>query len=194
MKRIILHWTAGADGVIADESRHYHFIVGRDGSIISGTHPVSANVPPLRDGHYAAHTLNCNSYSIGVSLDAMAGAVERPFSAGRYPITERQVEAMAGLVASLCRTYSIPVTRRTVLTHAEVQPTLKIAQRGKWDITWLPGMTKPGDPVAVGDVLRARIMARIDPPTGKPETEPEPPAPSFWGALAAIFNRLFRRQ
>jgi len=48
-----------------------------------------------------------------------------------------------------------------VLTHAEVQPTLGVRQRGKWDITWLPGMEAPGDPIDVGDVLRAKISAAL---------------------------------
>ena len=157
MKRVILHWTAGADGVIGVESDAYHYIVGRDGTVTRGQDPIAANVPPLVPGQYAAHTRGCNSYSIGVSLDAMAGARERPFDPGRYPITETQLDAMAKLVAQLCADYAIPVTRRTVLTHAEVQPTLGIPQKNKWDITWLPGMAGPGDPVVVGDVLRQRI-------------------------------------
>ena len=76
----------------------------------------------------------------------MVGAVERPFNAGRYPITPAQVDALARLCADLCRDYTIPVTRKTVLTHAEVQPTLGITQRGKWDVSWLPGMGARGQP------------------------------------------------
>ena len=66
--------------------------------------------------------------------------------------------------------YGIPITRATVLTHAEVQPTLGVRQRGKWDITWLPGMSAPGDPIDLGDVLRARISAAL----GQGETVPMP--------------------
>ena len=33
LTRIHLHWTAGADGVNAEEKDHYHFIVGRDGGV-----------------------------------------------------------------------------------------------------------------------------------------------------------------
>ena len=91
----------------------------------------------------------------------MADAVERPFRAGRYPITELQIDVMATFVADLCRKYRIPVTRRTVLSHAEVQPTLGIHQRGKWDIAWLPGMKAPADPIIVGDRLRAEIAAKL---------------------------------
>ena len=158
MQRIIMHWSAGTHTVSALDRQHYHFIIDGSGVVHDGIHKPEANERPV-SGKYAAHTLNCNTGSIGVAVAAMAGAVEAPFSPGKYPITEAQVDALAGLCAHLCARYGIDVTRRTVLSHAEVQPTLKITQRGKWDIAWLPGMAKPGDPVAVGDVLRARIIA-----------------------------------
>lgn len=158
MQRVIMHWSAGAHTVSALDRQHYHFIIDGAGVVHDGIHKPEANERPV-SGRYAAHTLNCNTGSIGVAVAAMAGAVEAPFSPGKYPITEAQVDALAGLCAHLCARYGIDVTRRTVLSHAEVQPTLKITQRGKWDIAWLPGMAKPGDPVAVGDVLRARIIA-----------------------------------
>ncbi|SDL37521.1 peptidoglycan recognition protein family protein [Paracoccus chinensis] len=163
MKRIIIHWSAGGHTVSALDRQHYHYIVDDDGDVHAGIHPPEANRGPLVSGRYAAHTLNCNTGSIGVAFAAMAGAVERPFSAGRYPITPAQVDAMAALCAELCRQYNIPVSRKTVLTHAEVQPTLGITQRGKWDVTWLPGMSGPGAPVAVGDMLRARVLAELAP-------------------------------
>ena len=46
-----------------------------------GKWPVSANEAPQK-GAYAAHTLNCNTGSIGVSLAAAAAARERPLAAG----------------------------------------------------------------------------------------------------------------
>ena len=79
---------------------------------------------------------------------------------GTEPITALQVDALATLCAKLCAQYEIPVSRYSVLTHAEVQPTLGIRQRWKWDITVLPGMTRPGDPVDVGDRLREMIAAK----------------------------------
>lgn len=167
MKRIHIHWTAGADGINQVEDDHYHFIVERDGTVVSGEHVPEDNIPPLNN--YAAHTYMANSYAIGVSLDAMAGAVERPFSAGNYPITEVQLESMASLVRHLAEKYGIPITRETVLTHAEVEPTLGIKQRWKWDITWLPGMDKPGDPVEVGDRIRAMIAGADYTPPPEPD-------------------------
>lgn len=156
--RIVMHWTAGADGVIGLERQHYHLIIDRAGRIHTGTLKPEANVD-CRDGRYAAHTRALNTGSIGISLDAMAGAKQSPFDPGKYPITQEQVQALAETVADLCETYQIPIDRTSVLTHAEVEPTLGVKQRSKWDITWLPGMSKPGDPIEVGDKLRSMIVA-----------------------------------
>lgn len=161
MKRIIMHWTAGADGVNDLEKDSYHFIVSRDGGVTQGKDKVEDNIPPLVQGQYAAHTWKLNSYSIGVSLDAMAGATERPFSWGDYPLTDKQVDALCLLVAALSTKHSVPVTPETVLTHAEVQPTLGVKQRNKWDITVLPGMNKVQDPRKVGDILREKIKGYL---------------------------------
>lgn len=161
LKRIHIHWTAGADGIIPIEADSYNFIVTRDGRVVEGSHPPEAQIPPLRPGKYAAHTLSANSDAIGVAMDAMAAAVERPFSAGRFPITQVQLDSTARFCASLCRKYSIPVSRSTTLTHAEVPITLGIKQRNKWDVTWLPGMDKPGDPLVVGDRIRDLIRGYL---------------------------------
>lgn len=173
MERIIVHWSAGTHAVSALDRQHYHYVIDGTGAVHKGDHPVSANAGPLVSGRYAAHTLNANTGSIGIALAAMVGAVERPFNAGRHPITPAQVDALARLCADLCRDYAIPVTRKTVLTHAEVQPTLGIAQRGKWDISWLPGMSAPGNPVTVGDMIRARILAVLT--AGAPVAPAEQP-------------------
>jgi N-acetyl-anhydromuramyl-L-alanine amidase AmpD len=116
----------------------------------------------IRGGNYAAHTRGLNTGSIGVALAAMAGAVEQPFSAGRYPILPVQLDAFIDLIAELSLTYKIPVTRRTILSHAEVAPTLGVWQRGKWDIAWLPGLTRVADPVQIGDRLRQMVVSKIE--------------------------------
>lgn len=182
MNRIILHWTAGAPGVIPIEADAYHFIIGwPDGTVTEGLDHVGANVPPLRSGHYAAHTRNLNSHSIGVAIDAMAGARERPFDPGKYPITEAQVDVLVDLCARLMRQYDIPLSRETVLTHAEVQPTLGVAQHNKWDITWLPGMDYPVDPVLVGDVIRDQIRQHMN------TSAPAGP----WAWITTLLRRIF---
>ena len=157
MKRIILHWSAGRHVVSDLDKEHYHFIVGGDGKVVMGNYSVSANEAPIRGG-YAAHTLKCNTGSIGIAMAAMVGAVERPFNAGVAPITTVQLWAFCALAKKLAVQYKIPITRETVLTHAEVQPTLGIAQRGKWDICWIPGLTEPRRAVEVGDTIRKMIV------------------------------------
>lgn len=179
MKRIILHWTAGANRASKEDRAHYHFIIEGDGSVVEGVHKPEINEvirQPNDISTYAAHTRGCNTGAIGVSLAAMRDAQERPFYPGPSPILPEQVQAMAQLVADLCQRYSIPITKETVLTHAEVQPTLGIKQRGKWDIAWLPGMRQAGDPIEVGDRLRALIRSRMRPV--QPQADPPPPRPA----------------
>ncbi len=157
LKGIVMHWTAGGAKVSVLDRQHYHFIVQQDGTIVKGDYAPEDNIS-IGDGRYAAHTLSANTGRIGVSMCGMMGAVERPFQPGKSPLNWLQIEVFCGLIADLCIRFGIPVTRQSVLTHAEVQPTLGIQQRGKWDITWLPGMAAPGDPVAVGERLRLDIL------------------------------------
>lgn len=171
LKRIIIHWTAGGHKPSSLDLSHYHYVIAGDGSIHSGKFKPEDNIKPV-SGKYAAHTLNCNTGSIGVSLAAMAGAVERPFNVGKSPITKAQEDALTNLLVKLCDEYGITLSPETVLTHAEVQPTLGIKQKGKWDITWLPGMTQPGEPVTIGNVIRERVrVARRTAPSAGPKKE-----------------------
>ncbi len=167
MKRVILHWTAGRTTVSALDRQHYHRIVDGEGSIFAGVWPIEANEKP-EAGRYAAHTLNCNTGSIGVALCGMAGATEAPFSVGLHPINDLQMRAAAQLVADLCRQYGILVTPSTVLTHAEVQPTLGIAQRGKWDIARLPWRSDLVGPRPVGDYIRQLVLEAMTPAPDEP--------------------------
>jgi len=152
-----MHWTAGGAKASALDRDHYHYLVQQDGQIIPGVYKPEDNIS-TSDGRYAAHTKDANTGCIGVALCGMRGAAERPFLPGPAPITWLQIGVFCGLVADLCIRYSIPVTRLTVLSHAEVQPTLGIKQRGKWDIAWLPGMASVGNPVEIGDRLRHDII------------------------------------
>jgi hypothetical protein len=200
MKRIIWHWSAGAHTPSSVDKRHYHYIIDGAGKVHPGMFGPEANEKPTR-GNYAAHTLNCNTGSIGIAVAAMAGAVERPFSAGQYPITPAQVDALVALSRKLGAQYGIPVTPQTMLSHAEVQPTLGIKQKGKWDIAWLPGMAAPGNPVKVGDTLRARVKgAPLTRPAPQVNETPKsehvkpnmhPSAQSFAQWLAKLFAAIF---
>jgi len=155
MARIVTHWTAGAYKVSELDKEHYHIIIAGDGTLVRGDHTIADNVSS-GDGDYAAHTRNCNTGSIGVSVACMANARESPFSAGPYPMTLLQWTTLARVCAQLCAAYHIPVSPKTVLGHGEVQKNLSIAQAGKWD-----PMKLPWDPTLsvteVGDQFRSKV-------------------------------------
>lgn len=202
MKRIIVHWTAGSNKASEHDKKHYHFLIDGAGNVVPGLFKPEDNLSTA-DGHYAAHTKNCNTGSIGVSLCGMHEAVEQPFKTGPYPINKRQWDRMILLVADLARKYKIPVTAQTVLTHAEVQPNLGIAQNGKWDITRLPWDSGRQGAKAVGDHLRAGVkLATVPAAPQKPVEPPKPaptpvpvfppvaaPAPSLWARIKALFRK-----
>ena len=192
MDRVILHWTGGTSRVSGLDRQHYHRIIDAEGSVFAGIWPIeaNANIDP-RGRAYAAHTRACNTGSIGVALAGMGGATERPFSAGQWPLNQLQMRAAAQVVADLCRQYRIPVTPRTVLTHAEVQPTLGIAQIGKWDITRLPWRPDLIGHRAVGDHIRDLVRAEMAPPAYKAPAAPTPvPKPEPTGFLAMLLAAL----
>lgn len=178
----------------------YHFLIEGDGGVVRGRPSIALNSGRVKSG-YAAHTLNCNSGSIGVSLCCMAGAQERPFNAGHYPMTRTQWEALVLVVAELCKHYRIKITPRTVLSHAEVESNLGVEQRGKWDFTRLPFEPGTVGARACGDRLRQQVAAAMG-------TLPEPSArdsreallkrlleelwPIIAKGLAAGFNTLVR--
>lgn len=194
MKRIILHWTAGGYTPNGLDKRHYHFLIDGDGKVVDGNNPPEANAriaSPTDGSTYAPHTRQMNTGSIGVAVAAMRGAVERPFDRGPSPIKPVQVEALVRLVADLAREYDIPVTRETILSHAEVQKTLGVRQRGKWDITWLPHMIAPGDPVQVGDYLRRRVFDALT-PAPAPVAEVPEHKQSFISILIRAILGLFK--
>ncbi|MEF2554049.1 N-acetylmuramoyl-L-alanine amidase [Aurantimonas sp. A2-1-M11] len=192
MQRIVCHWSAGAHDASWLDRKHYHFIIEGDGNLVRGDRSVSDNAAPIR-GAYAAHTRNCNTGSIGVSMACMAGAVERPFDAGRYPMTRPQWDAFVATVADLCQRYGIKVTPKTVLSHAEVQSNLGIAQRGKWDFTRLPPFPDLVGAKVCGDFMRASVQQILagEGPKPKPVEEPveadqgEPEAMELRGVVTA---------
>lgn len=145
------HWTAGHHKANATDRKAYHIAIEGDGTILR-----------LHDhAKLLAHTLNANTGAVGISLCAMALAEERPFKQGPSPITPKQISELARETARLCKQYDIPVSPWSTQSHAEVQPTLGIKQKNKWDITWVPGMTAPGDPMTVGNCLRDLVRGEL---------------------------------
>ncbi|WP_222360059.1 N-acetylmuramoyl-L-alanine amidase [Rhizobium leguminosarum] len=160
MTRVILHWSAGGWKASELDKEHYHFIVENDGNVVRGDHTIADNVNTA-DDDYAAHTRGCNTGSIGVSLACMAGAIERPFSAGKFPMTETQWNRSMEVIAHLASFYRIPVTPKTILSHAEVQTNLGIQQAGKWDVARLPFDKTTVGAKACGDRMRSQVQALL---------------------------------
>jgi nucleoid-associated protein YgaU len=160
MKRIICHWTGGAYKASVLDRMHYHILIEDNGDLVRGCCSIKDN-ESARDGRYAAHTLRCNTGSIGVAVCCMAGASELPFQEGPFPMTEVQWERMADIVAELCDRYDIAVTDQTVIGHGEVQCNLGIAQRGKWDplvLPWKPRASRE----RVGSLFRIKVLAALE--------------------------------
>lgn len=159
MRRIVCHWTAGGYRPSENDREHYHILIDGEGKLHRGAHAITAN-ESTGDGDYAAHTRGVNTRSIGVGMCCMAGARETPFNGGSAPMTREQWDAVVDVAAQLCRAYAIAVTPKTVLGHGEVQKTLGIPQKGKWDPMKLPfasGLTK----AQVGAKLREEVAARL---------------------------------
>ena len=72
MKRIIMHWSAGAHRASKEDRAHYHLMIEGGGNVVYGDKPISANAAPLSKD-YAAHTAKLNTDSIGVAVCAMHG-------------------------------------------------------------------------------------------------------------------------
>ena len=177
MTRIVLHHSGSAGKPTADDLEHYHRIVDAGGMVHSGRHPISANAPgrKLAPGTYAAHTAGLNTGAIGLAMSAMHGARwDDPQGSTKCFPTERQVDAFIREAARLCRVYGIQPTRKTVLTHAEVQTTLGVRQAAKWDFDYDPcGKLDSRDPLVIGDMLRGLIAAEltVQEANGRPVTQ-----------------------
>ena len=163
LERVILHWTAGSHTASDFDRKHYHVLIEGSGRVVRGTPSIAANGigAPASAGARASHTRNGNTGSIGVSMCAMRGAVERPFNPGPSPLTRVQWETAARVVAILCRRYGIAVTPRTVLSHAEVQTNLGIAQVGKWDVARLPFDPSMIGAAACGAAFRSLVSGNL---------------------------------
>lgn len=160
LERIIFHWTAGNHKASTTDRSHYHILIEGDGNVVRGEHSIAANGIGA-SGPRASHTLNMNTGSIGVSLCCMAGAIESPFNPGRAPMTSVQWHTLADVLAELCRRYQIPVTPKTVLSHAEVQANLGVKQRNKWDVSRLAFDPSLVGAKACGDAMRAMVEGRV---------------------------------
>lgn len=161
MKRIIIHWTGGANTANATDKQHYHYMIEANGEVKTGKFPVLANEKCREDanGHalYAAHTGGGNTGSIGVALCGMWG-FKNIKNIGCYPLVKKQCERAFKLIAELSVKYGIPINENTVMTHYEFglkHP--KTKSHGKIDIIYLPPYSylKANQ---IGDFFRSKAL------------------------------------
>ena len=155
MKRIIIHWTAGAYTATLHEKQCYHYLVDGAGEIIKGNYYPEDN-ENCNDGKYAAHTGGGNTGSIGVAFCGMANFKNRT-NVGLYPLQKKQCENGFKLIAELAKKYNIAITPQTVMTHYEFGlKNPKTSSFGKIDIIYLPPY--PWVPKNdVGSFIRSKI-------------------------------------
>ena len=160
MSRIIWHWTAGTYTPSDLDLSHYHFVIDGNGQYHDGVN-IEYNAAPIDLMRYAAHTKQCNSESIGISVAAMAGA-KTVTDWGTYPVKRAQIDTLISLSVALGHFYNIPVTDKTMLSHAEVENNLGIKQRGKWDIAVFPFMPSFNTAKLCGDYLRSKVQEGLN--------------------------------
>ena len=155
MKRIIIHWTAGAAVPNCHDKECYHYLVDNLGNVHEGKFKPEAN-EICRTGMYAAHTGGGNTGSIGVALCGMFGFKNKKII-GNFPITKIQFESAMQLCSVIAKKYNIPIKKETVLTHYEfgkLHPNTTSA--GKIDIIYLPPYSWVQQD-EIGDFIRTKI-------------------------------------
>lgn len=163
--RVILHWTGGGANPAKPDLKAYHVLIDQNQMLHQGLFSPDDNIS-TSDNIYAAHTLHANTRAVGIALCGMHGAVENKTN-GPVPITREQFEIAAEVTAQILLSAGLPCERHTALSHAEVQETLGIAQRGKWDIAVLPWRPDLRGARAIGDHWRSMIRRHM----GQDETQ-----------------------
>ena len=179
--RIFLHWSGGHYGCNEDA---YHICIDRNGEVYINCKSFLS---------FKAHTYMHNTGAIGIALlcgyegrcwtpvgkdaskldvaylnghPAQTGCPVIDY--GEEPPTRKQIEAMAKIVALLCRELNLPIEEDTVMTHCEIafvdgygpgdgDPDMR------WDLWFLPesgafgGILFPG-----GLLLRAKAQYYLD--------------------------------
>ncbi len=155
MKKVVIHWTAGANQPNNTDYEHYHYLVNKDGIVIAGKYTPEDN-ENCNDGKYAQHCGGGNTGAIGVSMCGMYGFKDKN-NVGEYPLTKKQCEATFKLVAELCKKYNIAITNKTVLTHYEFgQSHPNTSSYGKIDIVYMPPYPEIEEN-KVGDFIRNKV-------------------------------------
>ncbi len=161
--RITAHHTGGGYKPNATDLKAYHRLIDGDGQVHAGTFPIEANAAgrKLVAGRYAAHTRGLNSGNIGVSLCCMAGGDwSNPRGSKAFP-RPAQIDALITEIAGLCRLHAIQPSRQHTLSHAEVEPTLGVKQKQKWDFDYQIRTATGRDPIAIFDEIRQELVGHL---------------------------------
>lgn len=161
---IYLHWSAGRHGQIYDD---YHISIDWDGRIYLPYNCKDLTV-------YREHTWHRNSNAIGIALCAGYGAVANDGwnselgIEGASEVTSEQIEAMALVVATICKHADIPLNH--VITHYEaacndgygvpygtwVNGVYQCDSDCRWDLWYLPDTNCDNKMKNGGEVLRGK--------------------------------------
>ncbi len=163
MNRVTWHHTGGGFTPSAVDLKAYHRLIDGDGNVHDGDHEIEDNAPgrKLVAGQYAAHTRGLNSGNIGLSVCSMAGGDwSKPRASRAFPRPE-QIDVLIRETALLCRQYGIVPSRQHTLSHAEVEPTLHVKQKQKWDFDYQIREVDSRDPQAIGDELRQELALQL---------------------------------
>jgi len=156
--KIYLHWTAGSYNSTYSD---YHVNITGNGDLYVSTDDFS---------DVLAHTYHRNSGAVGISLCCAYNAT--PGDLGDYPPTEKQIEAMAQVIAVIAKALWITIDVNHVMTHAECADNIDgiypheeygaFSTFEKWDLLYL-GVGESNhipesydDPSNGGNVLRGK--------------------------------------
>lgn len=155
LSKICLHWTAGANSPCNTDLEAYHFCIDKDGKVYQGNHKLEDNIN-CYDGNYAKHCGGGNTGCIGLSCCGMY-KFNLKDKETKYPLTQKQIEALCNKAAELCIKYGISVNSKTVFTHHEFGNSHpKTSSFGKIDLTYLPYLPNLKQD-RVGDYLRNKV-------------------------------------
>ena len=155
--RIFLHWSAGHYGQAYED---YHLNIDYNGRIYACNNNLDFDKK-------LSHTWQRNSGSIGIAIlgcyDASPGRYGSDTDFGSEPVTPAQIEAMACVVAIICKYGNIPIDN--VMTHCEIAIDDDYGPGSgdpetRWDLWYLPDYD--GEMRIGGDVIRGKARWYMD--------------------------------
>lgn len=159
IKRLYLHWTAGRYDQVFDD---YHLNIGPMGELYLTCKEFS---------DLKQHTWRRNTASLGIALCCGYGAMalSRPASPspivnfGPYPPTQRQIEALAIVIAMITHKMGLDINEETVLTHQEAASLDGYGPGSgdpetRWDLWLLPDEPVTKELRQGGRVLRGKAL------------------------------------